>query len=146
MTNSLHRRAEVLQDRFGFTVASRLSAGSSDLPHDISERLRASRVQALARRKIAGVQMAAAVNLNGSHSATLGSGDEGFGIWGRLATLFPLIALVVGMVAINVLQNDSRAREVAEVDAALLTDDLPPNAYADPGFIQFLKSGQEAPR
>jgi hypothetical protein len=29
------------------------------------------------------------------------------------------------------------------VDAALLTDDLPPSAYADPGFAQFLKSGGE---
>jgi hypothetical protein len=38
-------------------------------------------------------------------------------------------------------QNEHRAHEVAEVDAALLTDDLPPSAYADPGFIQFLKAG-----
>ena len=29
--------------------------------------------------------------------------------------------------------------ELAEVDAALLTDALPPAAYADPGFLQFLK-------
>ena len=58
----------------------------------------------------------------------------------------PLIALVVGLVAINMVQNDNRAQELAEVDAALLTDDLPPNAYADPGFIQFLKSGQDATR
>jgi hypothetical protein len=38
-------------------------------------------------------------------------------------------------------QTDRRASELAEVDAALLTDDLPPSAYADPGFVQFLKSG-----
>ena len=30
--------------------------------------------------------------------------------------------------------------EVAEVDAALLTDDLPPAAFSDPGFVQFLKT------
>ena len=35
---------------------------------------------------------------------------------------------------------DERLNEVAEVDAALLTDDLPPEAYADPGFMQFLKT------
>ena len=36
---------------------------------------------------------------------------------------------------------------MAEVDAALLTDDLPPAAYADPGFVQFLKtSGHEPSR
>ncbi len=35
--------------------------------------------------------------------------------------------------------------EVAEVDAALLTDDLPPSAYADPGFLQYLKTTAQAP-
>jgi hypothetical protein len=29
---------------------------------------------------------------------------------------------------------------LAEVDSALLIDDLPPAAYADPGFLQFLKN------
>ena len=33
----------------------------------------------------------------------------------------------------------------AEVDAALLTDDLPPAAYADPGFAQYLKSSGNRP-
>eukprot|EP01041_Mallomonas_annulata_P027594 gene27594-49237_t len=45
----------------------------------------------------------------------------------------PLIALVVGLLTINSVQNDNRAQEVAEVDAALLTDDLPPAAFSDPG-------------
>ena len=31
----------------------------------------------------------------------------------------------------------------AELDAALLTDDLPPAAYSDPGFLQYLKAGAE---
>ena len=37
------------------------------------------------------------------------------------------------------------ASEIAEVDAALLTGDLPPSAYADPGFVQFLKSSHQTP-
>ena len=52
----------------------------------------------------------------------------------------PLLALVAGLIAISVIQNDNRANELAEIDAALLTDDLPPTAYTDPGFAQFLKS------
>jgi hypothetical protein len=28
----------------------------------------------------------------------------------------------------------------AEIDAALLADDLPPAAYSDPGFLAFLKN------
>jgi hypothetical protein len=33
-----------------------------------------------------------------------------------------------------------RASEIAAVDAELLTDELPPAAYTDPGFLQFLRS------
>ena len=46
-----------------------------------------------------------------------------------------------GLVVINFSQDAYSTAEVAEVDAALLTDDLPPSAYADPGFVQFLKAG-----
>jgi len=64
-----------------------------------------------------------------------------FTAWTRgMKPVWWLVVLVAGLVTIHVVQNDRRAREVAEVDAALLTDDLPPSAYADPGFVQFLKS------
>ena len=36
--------------------------------------------------------------------------------------------------------EDINQKAVAEVDAALLIDELPPAAFADPGFVQFLKS------
>ncbi|MBN8557547.1 MAG: DUF3619 family protein, partial [Burkholderiales bacterium] len=71
---------------------------------------------------------------------TLGFGDNGTGLWGRLASGAMMLALVAGLVAIDVVQDNDRATEVAELDAALLTDDLPPEAYADPGFLQFIKS------
>jgi Protein of unknown function (DUF3619) len=71
-------------------------------------------------------------------------GDDEPGMWNRIASFLPLIALVVGLIAINAIQNERRANEVAEVDTALLTDDLPPSAYTDPGFVQFLKSRREA--
>jgi uncharacterized protein DUF3619 len=51
MTNSLQKRADILQDRFGLKTVSYLSAGAADLPYDISERLRAARVQAVSKRK-----------------------------------------------------------------------------------------------
>jgi hypothetical protein len=73
-------------------------------------------------------------------AATLTFGSEHLNWWDRVAAAAPLLALVLGLVAINVVQSDTRANEIAEIDAALLTDDLPPAAYADPGFTQFLKS------
>lgn len=141
MTYSPHHQAEILQDRYGAKVAARLSQGSAQLPHDLSERLRVARLQAVATRKRAAVtqtRLATSVASSGG-TASLTFGDEGLNLWSRLASVLPLIALLVGLVLINGIQNEDRANEVAEVDTALLTDDLPPAAYADSGFIQYLK-------
>lgn len=141
MTNSLQNRAEILQDRFALKAASYLSAGTSDLPYDVSERLRAARAQAVSKRKIAKTRTASSVVVGNGGSAALSWGsDDGLNWWSRIGSVVPLIALVVGLLTINSIQNDNRAQEVAEVDAALLTDELPPAAFADPGFVQFLKA------
>ena len=138
MTNSHLYQNLVAQDRFGLQVAARLSDAADELPYDISERLRAARTRALSQRRSA-AQTASSVTRSGS-AATLTFGTEQLNWWDRVAAAAPLLALVLGLVAINVIQNDKRANEIAEIDAALLTDDLPPAAYADPGFTQFLKS------
>ncbi len=142
MTNTPNFTSEQVQDRLGHLISARLAGGAADLPHEISERLRASRVQALARRKLASVRTASAVTASGG-SAALTFGDGDMGLWGRIGSAIPLLVLVGGLFLIHTVQNERRANEVAEVDAALLTDDLPPAAYADPGFVQFLKSGRE---
>jgi hypothetical protein len=145
MTNSLQKRADILQDRFGLKTASYLSAGAADLPYDISERLRAARVQAIAKRKVAKTQTSSGViGAGGSAALTWGS-EDGLSWWARIGSVLPLVALVVGLLVINSIQNDNRAQEVAEVDVALLTDDLPPEAFADPGFVQYLKVTRQAP-
>ena len=43
---------EMAADRFARRVTARLTSGTDDLPYDISERLRAARMQALAKRKV----------------------------------------------------------------------------------------------
>lgn len=143
MMNSPQQRADVLQDRFGLKTASYLSAGTTDLPRDVSERLRAARAQAVSKRKIAKTQTAGnVVNAGGSAALTWGS-EEGLSWWGRIGSVLPLIALVVGLLAISSIQDDNRVQELAEVDSALLTDVLPPAAFADPGFVQFLKATRQ---
>jgi Protein of unknown function (DUF3619) len=141
-TDSTKYSKQIAQDRFGHKLAARLSSGSTDLPHDISERLRIARQQAVTNRKRTQLVTApnAATTVYGSgSSASMGFDDEGLNIWNQFASFLPLIALVVGLISISVIQNDLRANELAEVDAALLIDDLPPAAYADAGFAQFLK-------
>ena len=118
---------------FGHRVTARLSAGSQDMSHDIGERLRVARMQAVARRRQPNEVRAAVLASNGV--ATLGAVW-----WTRLGAVIPLIALVAGLITVSVMQEENRTSELAEVDSALLTDDLPPAAYADPGFAQFLKN------
>ena len=60
--------------------------------------------------------------------------------WLRFASVLPLVALVGGLVLIQDWQNRTQISVAAEVDEALLGDDLPINAYRDPGFSEFLKA------
>ncbi len=141
MTNSYQHQTEILQDRYGLKVAARLSAGVADIPHDVLERLRVARIQAVSQRRIHHLVGATSVPARGGAIA-LGGGDEGLSWWNRVASVLPLLALAIGLVAINTIQNDLVADEIAVVDAALLVDDLPPAAYTDPGFVQFIRIGR----
>ena len=136
-------------DRFALRVVARLDEGSNDLPYDIAERLRSGRMQALDKRKRPVVVaqrpvVADPVVLTSGSVASLGGGwgSEGGNWWRALVSAIPVAALLVGLFVVGVNQNEAGANEIAEVDAALLTDDLPPEAYTDPGFLQFLKTSQ----
>jgi len=122
-------------NQFGLRIANHLDAALQVIPRDVAERLRAVRVQALASRRIAEATHAPAVIQQGSSAALQG----GFGFWGRAAAVLPLLVLTLGLLGIGDFQEQLRASEIADVDAELLTGDLPPSAYTDPGFAQYLK-------
>lgn len=139
MTHPTQLHTDVIQDRFALKLASYLEDSTSDLPYDITERMRAARYQAIAQRKTASVRAPATATVGQAVAVGWGS-DEGFNWWSGLGSALALLALVIGMLAINAIQDDNLAQEVAEVDEALLIDALPPAAFSDPGFVQFLKS------
>lgn len=139
MNNRPPMSAMSAEDRFGTLVVSRLSDVNDDLSHEISERLKAARMMALSKRKVLQVETATSVVSLGQ-TAALHLGGEKFNWWSRLAAVVPLIALAVGLLTIQSVQDDFWASEIATVDAELLTDELPPAAYADPGFAQYLRT------
>lgn len=142
MNNSNLLNDKEAADRFGMKIAARLSDGAADLPHDITERLRAARVQAVDKRKWVLMQTAAGIFDQGrSGTLTVGHGPSHSNWWNRIGAVGLLLTLVIGLFVINAAQDELGARELADIDAAILTDDLPPAAYIDPGFAQFLKSG-----
>lgn len=132
---------EAIQARFGLRVAARLNEGSRELPHNVSERLKAARELALERARLARrTEAAQAATQNGGGTLTLGGGGDR---WLKLASLVPIAALVAGFIFIDRLHTKSQIDTAAEIDAELLADDVPPDAYGDPGFVEFLKTPRD---
>jgi hypothetical protein len=52
----------------------------------------------------------------------------------------PLLLLVGGLLLIQQWSSRERVLAAAEIDTLLLADTLPPSAYGDPGFAEFLRS------
>lgn len=129
-----------LEARVAARLAACLSAQADAVPHDISERLRVAREQALARARAARRAEAAAwsvVGHSGSSAALTWRGAPEW--WMKLASLLPLVVLAAGLLLIEYQDERAQIAVAAEVDAALLADDLPPSAYRDPGFAEYLR-------
>ena len=124
-------------DQFGQASAALLSQGTQTIPQNIKDRLYAARMKALAVKKPEKVRIHKQVFASSVGNWTSGSN----GIWDTVGWIAPLIVLVFGLIGIAQWQDDSRINDIAEVDAALLSDDVPPDAYADSGFLAFLKNG-----
>jgi hypothetical protein len=132
--------AAAFEARFGLRVAARLSSRADDLPHHVSERLRFAREQALAQAK---PRLAAGTAMGGGTAALAMSGGSGDAWWWPFSSLAPLALLIAGLMWVHESHRTEEILAVADVDAALLADAVPPSAYADPGFAEFLMSPRE---
>jgi hypothetical protein len=163
---------EALEARFALRLSARLETGAQSLPHDVSERLRVAREQAMRAARearlaaapvaapaqitvgVVGLSTAGASGLNTSgvsiggwnesaqsratgHGRRLDDAPPGWG-W-RLASALPALALLAGLWGIHQYTRHEQVQAATDVDMALLTDELPPTAYADPGFAEFLR-------
>lgn len=139
--NSRDRVADrhAIEARLGARLAGSLTVSVQSVPHDVAERLRFAREQALVRARAARQAAATAVvGLSGAGAAVL----AGLGVpwWQRAASMLPLLLLVLGLVTIDHWSDRERVLAAADIDAQLLADQLPPSAYSDPGFAEFLRT------
>jgi hypothetical protein len=120
---------ETQERQFGSRIRHLLNQGTHEVKPVVARRLAEARERALER---VGTEpaLAWADNVTG----------DGVG-WGGLAArvLIPLAMLVACAGAVYTWQQNQRAAEIEEVDALLLTDDLPIDAYLDRGFQNWLK-------
>lgn len=115
---------------FGNQIKQRLDQ-ALDLEPTTINRLKAAREQALARQRTAEPAFA------------LAWADA---VWGRLSgnpasagIALAAGALVFTLVGIQYWQRMPTVEEIEEIDAAILTGDLPMNAYLDKSFDTWLK-------
>ena len=142
MTNS-----ELVEAHLGRRLAALLAEAHARQPQaDVEERLRFAREQALVRARAARRTVApASVRIGAGGAASLGAGTDADGTpwWLRLSSLLPLAVLLAGLLLIDDHYTRAQIEAAAEVDSALLADDLPPEAYSDPGFVEYLRSARQ---
>jgi hypothetical protein len=123
-----------------YKIRHALNENLDALPATTTDRLAAARAAALARKKPDAAGRATALpgkrplfDLN-----ALFSGPA----LARLAVAAPMLALVIGMGGVYQYEQEQRVAALADIDAAVLADELPLTAYLDHGFNAYVESQQ----
>ena len=125
-------------DEFDFArkVAKVLDGGAQGLPRETRTSLMAARQQALGRQKVA---------VAGLSLAGLGHFTSDV-LLPHARMVVAMFALALGVAFAYYWNHFQQAAENAEIDSALLADDLPINAYLDRGFRAWLERPSQAPQ
>ncbi|RAN50223.1 hypothetical protein RB25_00225 [Herbaspirillum rubrisubalbicans] len=124
--------------QFAYKVKLALDANLDTLSDDTLQSLAAARRVALARKKQAPlhVQVKQPV-LAGALGGTMMSSEKP-SWWSRLGVAAPLLAGIILFAGIYQHENAKRVSYLADIDAAVLSDELPLSAYLDHGFNAYL--------
>jgi len=125
-------------DEFEFArkVAKVLDSGTQSLGRATRDDLLTARRKALGRQKVAAAGLSLAALGNFTSEVLLPNAR-------RLVAMF---ALALGVAFAYYWNHFQNAVENAEIDSALLADDLPINAYLDHGFRAWLEHPSQAPQ
>lgn len=120
-----------------YKIRHALNENLDALPASTTDRLAAARARALSRKK----PDAAPAKPGKRPLFDLGSLFTGPAL-ARIAVVAPMLALVIGMGGVYEYEQQQRLAAMAEVDAAVLADELPLTAYLDQGFNAYVESQQ----
>jgi hypothetical protein len=119
------------EQQIAYRIKQLLNRGL-DLDAGKLARLKAAREAALVRQRVESRVPAWAWADN-----VIGKSGGPSALFPRL--LLPMAVLILGLIAINQWRDTQVAAEIEEIDAAVLTGDLPLDAYLDKGFDAWLK-------
>ncbi len=125
-----HRASAMNEDQFGNQVRQALNKGTA-IDARTLERLRAARMNALEHQR---TEPERARSFAGTGFGRFG-GAVGF----SRTFLLPALLLVLGLASLFSAQQARQMAETTELDAQLLADALPIDAYLDKGFEAWLK-------
>ncbi|MDP3537716.1 MAG: DUF3619 family protein [Azonexus sp.] len=121
----------MIEERYAHRVRQALNHGLKDIPPAASRRLEAARHLALSKQKQAEPQLV----LAGISAQSFKSGSH----IPYLKQILSVIALLLGMWLSFYWHSVQYVTELQDVDSALLADDLPPEAFLDNDFFEWLK-------
>ncbi|MBB5392169.1 MULTISPECIES: DUF3619 family protein [unclassified Herbaspirillum] len=125
--------------QFAYKVKMALDANLDNLSDDTLQSLAAARRVALARKKKAPFAVRVEQPVFAGAPGIGGSAPSGRPSWlGRLGVAIPLLAGIILFAGIYQHENAKRVADLAEIDAAVLSDELPLSAYLDHGFNAYL--------
>ncbi|WP_038167569.1 DUF3619 family protein [Thiomonas sp. FB-Cd] len=140
-TDNNKLRLRAAEARFGYQVAARLTEDTEHLPDEVVQRLKGIRHMVVDRQRARRQALARSPVLIHGHTATLGGPGESSSWRLRLGLLLAIPTLLFGLYALQHYQQERFVRKIADIDTALLLDNLPPQAYVDPGFTNYLQQG-----
>jgi hypothetical protein len=127
-----------------YKIRHALNETLDDLPDTTTSRLAAARAQALARKKPDAPRVAQTVRQAQVQTAGFDVRSLFSPQWAmRAAVVAPLLLMVAGMVGVYQYEQQQRIAELAELDAAVMSDNLPLTAYTDHGFNAYLAQQQQ---
>lgn len=122
---------------FAYKVRHALNENLDNLSSPTTDRLASARKMALSRKKKENPLRIAI-----TRPATVGGignfFSEPLSVLTKMGMAIPVIVLAVGLIGIYQAEEARRIKETADIDAAVLSDELPLTAYADHGFNAYL--------
>jgi hypothetical protein len=119
---------------FAYKVRHALNEQLDHLPASTVDRLASARKIAVSRKKSQPV----AVRLLQRAFAGGGNSSSQVSLLNKMGVAIPLLAMVIGLAGIYQVEEEQRIADIAELDAAVLSDELPLTAYMDEGFNAYL--------
>ena len=134
---------------FAYQVRRALDEQTANLADYPARRLSEARKMAIARKK-AEVRVTSAVptrrlagGIPNDFNQTSNSFNKHSSWLMRIGIMIPVIAIIIGITALYDNEQQHHIEQLAEIDAAVLMDELPINAYLDHGFDNYLSTQQD---